>query len=81
MKTEIRSERRYHKKLYSFIRLSQNRNESINSIDIAYMIALCKKIILWYASLHDFHILYKTVPQLNVNSIIQSNEKEGVPRN
>ena len=41
------------------------------------MIALCKKIILCYASLHDFHILYKNVPQLNVNSIIQCNEEKG----
>ena len=46
-------------------------------MDIVYMTALCKRIILWYASLHDFNMLYKTVPQFNVKSIIHFNEEKG----
>ena len=38
---------------------------------------LCRKITLWCASLHSFHILYETVPQFNVNNMTQFNGGKG----
>ena len=49
-------------------------NASIWSCCTKIMVMLYRKLILWYASLHDFHIM--RLPRFKVNLMTQSNESK-----